>query len=240
MTHPEMPIQPAGMHNLRWVGMFAQAGPVHVKPRTLWRSSALLRPHDELAGELAALGIRSVVDLRDVEERRIAPRTQRGALDWHSIPIFEGSLAGLHWETLVELYLHMVNQHGRQLAAAVQQVADSLPDPVLVHCTAGKDRTGLVCALAQDIVGVPRDQIEADYLASSQYLGADYLGDLAVLAGVAEIPGERAHRSTSTSVEALQRAWEVIDQRGGSRAYLIENGLDPAAFDKLESDLIER
>lgn len=239
MSHPQMPVQPAGLHNLRWVGMYAQDGPVRIKPQILWRSSALLRPHDQLAEELAALGIRRVIDLRDQQERRSAPKTERGELNWVGIPIFEGRLATLPWATLAELYEHMVVDHGRQLAAAINEIAVGLPDPVLVHCTAGKDRTGLVCALAQEVVGVPREQIEADYVASSAHLGADYLGDLARLAGVAEIPGERAHRSTSTSAEALARAWQLIDQRGGARQYLLDNGVQEAALDALPEHLIE-
>lgn len=240
MSDLQLPEPPKGLHNLRWVGMYSQQGPVAFKARTLWRSSALLRPHDQLADELAALGIGSVVDLRDDQERRIAPRTARGQLIWHSVPIFVGSLANLSWDSLTDLYQIMVIDHGKQLAAAVTRIADGLPEPVLVHCTAGKDRTGLVCALVQEIVGVPRDLIEVDYLASSNYLGADYLSDLAALAGVDEIPGDRAHRSTATSAEALNRAWELIDERGGTRQYLVDNGLTSEVFEVLSVHLVER
>lgn len=239
MSHPQMPSQPAGMHNLRWVGMYAQDGPVCFKARTLWRSSALLRPHDALANELGKLGIHSVVDLRDRSERDLAPRTGRGHLSWYSIPIFEGRLAGLEWDSLTELYALMVSEHGGQLAAAVTQVAASLPDPVLVHCTAGKDRTGLVCAFVQEIVGVPRDLIAADYLASSDHLREEYLNDLARLSGVDEIPGERAHRSTATSSEALDKAWELVDQQGGTRQYLLNHGVSAQIFEQLTANLIE-
>ena len=240
MGHPvDLPPVPEGLHNMRWVGEFAPPEQRRLRERTLWRSSALLRDHGELADRLAEFGIASVIDLREQGERDLAPTTARGTLTWRWVPVFDGTLATLRWDTFEDLYLTMVEQHGDRLAEAVTAVAEGLPTPVLVHCTAGKDRTGMVCALIEDVLGVDRASILQDYEQSTNLLGKDYLADLARLAGVAEIPGERAHRSTASPREALSAAFGALDRRGGSLAYLRSHGLTEDALDRLRTLLHE-
>ncbi|MFP3381581.1 tyrosine-protein phosphatase, partial [Bacillus sp. SIMBA_069] len=64
--------------------------------------------------------------------------------------------------------------HGTQLATAVRLIADSGEDPVLVHCTAGKDRTGLVVALALLAAGVDREDVVADYAQTADNLAGPW------------------------------------------------------------------
>ena len=67
----------------------------------------------------------------------------------------------------MELYEDMVERGGPQLVRAVDTVAEHIVDgPVLVHCVAGKDRTGLVVALIQAAIGVTPESIVAEYALS--------------------------------------------------------------------------
>lgn len=228
---------PAGLHNLRWVG--GGTSP-RLHERRLWRSSAVLAPNPEVARELAGLGISTVVDLRDHSERTFAPEPTGAGLAWHWVPIFANQLGTLQWDTLDELYRIMLARFAEQLAAAVRVVAEALPDPVLVHCTAGKDRTGTVVALVQDVLGVPRERILADYHVSARLLDEDYLADLAAVTGRAHMAGEGAHRATASPSELLAATLGRIDEVGGSRQFLLENGLEQAHLDMLAEHLLDQ
>jgi protein-tyrosine phosphatase len=69
---------------------------------------------------------------------------------------------------LAEHYVGYVVQAGANLGSALQVLADPDSGPTLVHCAAGKDRTGVVVALALSLVGVTRDAVVADYLRSAE------------------------------------------------------------------------
>lgn len=69
---------------------------------------------------------------------------------------------------LVEHYVGYVETAGRNVGQALKVLADPDSGPTLVHCAAGKDRTGVVVALALSLVGVPRDAVVADYLRSAE------------------------------------------------------------------------
>ena len=69
---------------------------------------------------------------------------------------------------LTEHYVGYVQQAGRNVGRALQVLADPDSGPVLVHCAAGKDRTGVVVALALSLAGVVRDAVVQDYLRSAE------------------------------------------------------------------------
>ena len=99
---------------------------------------------------------------------------------------------------------------------------------MLVHCAAGKDRTGVVVAMALAAVGVERDAIVADYEATGERITAimdrlraseTYRRDLEGIADDQRMPRP----------EYLERVLEVLDERhGGAAGWLAEHGFDPA------------
>ena len=68
----------------------------------------------------------------------------------------------------MEHYVGYVETAGRNVGQALKVLADPDSGPTLVHCAAGKDRTGVVVALALSLVGVPREAVVADYLRSAE------------------------------------------------------------------------
>ena len=118
-------------------------------------------PHGRGAPRIAELGLRAVIDLRqkaqydrgyffdDEDITHHIPTVDR-VIDVENPPRFEETA------DIVGLYEDMVVRGGPQLVRAVDTVAEYIADgPVLVHCVAGKDRTGLVVALVQAALGVP-------------------------------------------------------------------------------------
>ena len=93
-----------------------------------------------------------------------------------------------------------------------------------MHCAAGKDRTGVVCAFALAAVGVPRDAIVADYVATADRLGP-LLARLRSSPTYAEDIGDRPDDSHRPRAETMRRFLAVVDERhGGVAAWLEAHG----------------
>ena len=125
------------------------------------------------------LGLRTVVDLRTEGEIERSGRygVEEHSLDWHHLPIFERmwSEDDLVATTgavdfLSHRYLDMLRTGGPSIARIVALAADR--SPLLFHCAAGKDRTGVVAAVLLALVGVSREEIVADYHATAGAMAA--------------------------------------------------------------------
>jgi hypothetical protein len=137
----------------------------------LFRSDDLSRLDDEDREAFSALGIRTVVDLRRPNEVEEDGR----------IPAFDGftyrhvHLVHPKWPTqefadteerttfVVERYHEMCDIAGSGLGEVLRLIADDAAAPLVFHCIAGKDRTGVVAALTLSLLGVADDVIAADY-----------------------------------------------------------------------------
>jgi protein-tyrosine phosphatase len=166
-----------------------------LRPGRLYRASALGRLTDADVAALERLGLRTVVDFRNVSEIALAPpdRLAEPALDVVKLPIYDprhpvftyvsavllGEDHGADYAALAEegtpgamlaIYRWFVSAATAraQFSAALRLIADPARLPALVHCSAGKDRTGWFVALALAIAGVDRASIEADYLATNR------------------------------------------------------------------------
>jgi protein-tyrosine phosphatase len=161
--------------NFRDVGGYPGLDGRTVRWRRLFRSDALSALGAQDREAFSTLGIRTVVDLRrprEVEEYGRVPAwdglTYRHLHpdhpEWDETPFEEGMDPARY---LADRY-HDLTEHGApRLAEAVSIVADESAAPVVVHCVAGKDRTGVVCALVLSLLGVPDEHIDADYTRST-------------------------------------------------------------------------
>ncbi len=227
------------LHNLRDVGGVAVGDSV-VRRGVLYRSAAPLRESAELVGDLQALGVRSVLDLRDDGERALSPEVWAGSgLTVRHVPVFENHLRDTVFSDLAELYDIIIERHGEALAEAFTALAHSEP-PTLVHCTAGKDRTGLLVGLALSAVGVADEGVLADYGLSERMLGDDYLNDLFSGVSIDALPGGAAHRAVSSPPELLAAALrQVRGVHGSVRDFFVDHGVSPADLELLRRRLVE-
>ncbi|WP_125098995.1 tyrosine-protein phosphatase [Leucobacter chromiireducens] len=174
---------------------------------------------------LRALGVDLVIDLREPAEH--GPRSHR--IPVRSAPLYgeappaAGSLEGV--------YAGLVRDRGSRIAAAVGAIAEH-PGVVAVHCTAGKDRTGLVVALARLAAGDARPDVVADYAHSGRTVRPARLSiataqlDALALHGEDRAAAERLH--LDSPAEALEGALALIDAQGGPAAYLLAHGATEA------------
>jgi protein-tyrosine phosphatase len=174
-TRPTRHVAVPGTYNMRDLGGFPAADGRMTRWQTLYRADALHRLDDESHRVLREIGVRTVVDLRGDAEVRRAP-SRLGSLDIHVVrqPLFgpRASVAtlGVPRRTLTELYAHVVDDRPAVLAAVVQRLAAARAVPAIVHCTIGKDRTGMVVAVILSLLGVDDEVIARDFAETEQYL----------------------------------------------------------------------
>lgn len=162
--------------NFRDLGGYSGLDGRTVRWRRLFRSDSLHRLNGADAEAFAALGVRTVVDLRRPNEvTRDGRIPEYDGLLYHHIhpehePWRESSFADGHdlarW--LADRYLDLARDGIAGIVRAIGVIADADAAPVVVHCVAGKDRTGVVCALTLSLLGVPDDDIAEDYALSSE------------------------------------------------------------------------
>ncbi|WP_104178350.1 tyrosine-protein phosphatase [Cryobacterium sp. Y50] len=206
MLHP--------LHNFRDAGtMNTPAG--NLRPGRLMRSAAPLGLLTDIQDFLSAQGIQVIIDLRDEGERVHAPWTgYTGTI--LSMPVFADELQTLQFDSLEQLYEIMLHRFAPSLVSAVGAVANNSDVPILVHCTAGKDRTGVVVALVHEVLGLDRGAVLAHYALSQDRLGEDYLRDLFRGIDPTDLPGSAAHRAISSPPALLSGLLDAVDREYGS------------------------
>ncbi|MGC4896406.1 tyrosine-protein phosphatase [Micromonospora sp. DT31] len=174
MDAPENPFPT--LFNFRDVGGYTTRDGRTVRRGRLYRSDSLHRVAETDRAAFTALGIRTVIDLRrptEVERDGRVPAYDGLAYrhihpehdDWGA-QRFDPAGPSLA-RYLADRYADLARTGTAGLAEAIGLIADSANAPVVVHCVAGKDRTGIVCALTLSVLGVPDDDVVADYALST-------------------------------------------------------------------------
>lgn len=230
----------SGALNFRDTGGLA-AGRGRTRAGVLFRSGNLAQLDDIGIESVRRLGIRRIIDLRDDDEVERA-RSLVDALDTTTVrvPLFLGSIGSFFAQdaSLQEFYRQIVDDSAEQVVAVVRGVlADQ---PVLVHCTVGKDRTGVTVALALAAAGVDEEAIIADYARTEALLPRER--NEKVVARIRELhPGsvhveEVATRSPAPVMRALLA--DLTDRYGSPVQYLRAHGLADDEIGELKRVLI--
>jgi protein-tyrosine phosphatase len=238
-TAPGRRLELAGVLNLRDLGNYPVADGGSVRWRALLRSDALHQLDADGLAVLASLDLRTVLDLRTEPETLAAPSMLAGlAARTTHISILSGDLQALPLE-LDAIYRYMVGDCAAAIAEAIKVLCAADAFPALVHCSAGKDRTGIVIALVLAALGVPDEVIAADYALSARYLDPDStpaIGQLQASTGL----GDSLTRPLLTSPPALileVLGW-VREASGSVDGYLAGHGVSLAELDQLRSALV--
>ncbi|MFI5931392.1 tyrosine-protein phosphatase [Actinoplanes sp. NPDC051494] len=175
----------ATTYNFRDVGGYHGIDGRTVRWRRLFRSDSLHRLKGDDLATFEALGVRTVIDLRRVVEVTENGRVpEADGLDYHNLVIEHVDWQSVpepadlpHERWLADRYLNFAEDGRAGLAAALTLIADPAAAPAVVHCMAGKDRTGVVCALALSLLGVSDEDIAADYALTQASMASlsDYL-----------------------------------------------------------------
>ncbi len=182
------------------------------------------------AARLRAIGVTKIVDLREASERR----PSRHGIPAVAVPLY--GAAPPSEGRLERIYEGLLRERGAALAAAVAAIADAR-GAALVHCTAGKDRTGLVVALAQLAVGAAPEAVVADYVRSGPHVRPvrEEVALAHAAAGAERNRAETLRLHLDSPPEAIGHAIAVIDGFGGAAAYLRAHGLPVDRLDALRA-----
>jgi protein-tyrosine phosphatase len=233
-----------GVLNARDLGGYPAAGGRETRWGAVVRSDSLGDLTAAGRAALAGYGVRAIVDLRLADEiaRHPNPFATPGdhGVAYTNVSVIDPA-AGFPPDTytLAENYLWMLDRFSGFVAEAMAAVAGAPEGGVLIHCAAGKDRTGLISALLLGLVGVPAETIAADYAMTAELLRPR---DEAWLA--ATPPEERAEREAmlarnAPTAEVMLDVLAGLDERyGGVEGYLLAAGVPPAGVERLRERLL--
>ncbi len=238
---------------MRDLGGYPAADGRRTRWRTLFRAGHLHRLTERDIEQLHGLGVRTVLDLRSDEELAwtgIGRLYERGTIQHLHQPFFRSTtayngtdpdeIAARRAAWLARGYERMLETAAPAIAMLFGPLAEAERYPLVFHCVAGKDRTGVLSALVLRVLGVPDDIIVADYALTLEYrpaldilrrMMADYGGDLA------DQPPQEIWQAPAEVMAATLRG---IDERHDSTVgYLEEIGVSAAQLDALRAILLE-
>jgi protein-tyrosine phosphatase len=136
----------------------------------LYRSGTLSDATEKDLNTIASLGIRSVIDLRaDADKEKYPDKTMKDPrFREYLLPVNGNGRVPVNKKDQIESYLEMLSDPKKD--KAVFHTLAVCPKPCVIHCVAGKDRTGVFCMMILLANGVPFHDVNADYMLSFPYL----------------------------------------------------------------------
>jgi len=231
-----------GTYNVRDLGGYATASGSQTQWRRLLRADALHRMDDAAVDALLDTGVTTVIDLRHGDELTHQPNPFAGHADvvYRNVSLLEGLSPSLMGEgdVLLELYILALTQRQQALAEVLRIIADAPDGAVLFHCTAGKDRTGIVAALLLGAAGVDAEVIVEDY-AQTAVMIAPILAEITAGAVARGAEAQSFQRLLASDPQTMAATLSFIDRDYGSvPAYLAHIGLDESTINRLRNRLV--
>ena len=200
-----------GAYNMRDLGGYPEAGHKHVKWKTFIRSGDLNKLTESDLAYLASLSIRTDIDFRSIQEKKVAAdRIPATVTQYIPLSIEAGDMTDMaHFnlnnipKILEQAYVYIIQNAQDTYREFFRIVSEERNTPLLFHCSAGKDRTGIAAALLLGALGVDRKVIMEDYMLSAEYLKGKY--DAIVQAHPEFAP------LTTVRKEYLEAAFQTID-----------------------------
>ncbi len=242
-----------GAANFRDLGGYEAAGGRRVAYGRIFRSDELFRLNEMDEQLLNTLGLRTVVDLRNPDEVLKRPDRLPPGSTYVNLPVYLGDAISLKdilffRHQMDSRFQHfyretLVDRGAPALGALLRLAADPARLPLLFHCTAGKDRTGVAAMLLLSICGVPRRTIVADYTLSNLALEWSLETFRRNSSSNWSVPGLRLEQLLplfSARGEILEGVYDHIEAKYGSMEdYLLGPvGLTPEEFQAIRSNLL--
>jgi protein-tyrosine phosphatase len=230
--------------NARDLGGLPAAGGRTTRFRAVVRCDSLSHLTSQGRAGLLGYGVRTVIDLRLPSEVEREPNPfalpDGHGVAFHNLSFIDPAATPPgDRATLADDYTGMLRRFAPQVAAVVAAVAGAPEGGVVVHCAAGKDRTGLISGLLLSLAGVPVEVIAEDYALTEANLRPHEQRWLD------EGPGDRAERVAALEwgrarAEVMAEVLaDTRDRYGGVERYLASAGVQPAAIDRVRRRLLD-
>ena len=221
-----------GAHNFRDLGGYKTEDGRTLKWGKLYRSDDLHLLTDEDLKYLSRLNIKSVVDFRSDEERgaepdRLTPNMTQVLLpikfqpkEIGDIPLAsfmkDVTLGNIDASNLLrDFNIVIVNEFAEEYKKFFRHIVENNAEPIVFHCTAGKDRAGFASAMILSVLGVPREKVIEDYLLTNTYVKDHVDGEM---------------------LEIELKTFFKADTDNLRKIHLVEERYIQAAFDTIDSE----
>lgn len=247
-----------GSFNFRDLGGYAVQGGRSTRWGRLYRADALHELTTEDVLRLRELGLRTVVDLRTERELE---RSGRGPLEiegvaFHHLAVVKEGVRGdgtsdraaegesvaapaPAGDDLAERYLWYLEVGRDSLVEALNLMGAEEQYPLVFHCAAGKDRTGVLAALVLGILGVEREVIVADYVITAErlrFIMERWLAEPGFAERMARVPASRFSVEAST----MEAFLDTLQSRyGGAHQWALGAGVSATVLDQMTALLLE-
>jgi protein-tyrosine phosphatase len=218
-----------GATNFRDVGGYPASDGRTVRWRKIFRSNHLGHLTDADIGTVRKLGVKTAFDFRGSEERTAAV-CKVEEIDVHSLPIEPTVVAALRarlqaralssadaLDIMRESYRGYVRLNTHSFRELFAQILKDTA-PLVIHCTAGKDRTGFACALVLHALGVAEDVIAEDYLLTNRFYRRDP-------ASGTDLPEDVRQAIGSVEASFLAAGFEAVQGDYGDLENYLKEGL---------------
>ena len=228
-----------GASNFRDLGGYPTSDGRTVRWRRIFRSNHLGHLTDDDIAAVRGLGVRSAFDFRGREERTAAPCGVT-EITVHSLAVEPSVVAALRAiaaagttlsgdhaaEVMRDSYRSYVQQSTPRFRDLFAHLVEDCA-PLVIHCTAGKDRTGFACALILHALGVRDAVILDDYLLTNRFYRRDPSAST-------DLPDEVKQVLGSVQAAFLAAAFEAIDAAYGNLETYLRDGLGIGAAERAE------
>jgi len=230
----------SGAYNFRDLGGMRARGGGVLRTGRLFRSDTLQElTDDDVARLVDELQLAFVIDLRQAAE---AVEEGRGPLArlpvcYANVPLVDLDSAGAPGELTATQYLDHL-EHDPNLVVAVELVASVVHRPTVLHCAAGKDRTGVVTALLLGLLGVAHEQIVEDYMVTATNMDriTERFGRWPrYRQNMASLPAE-IYRVEERTIRTFLR--ELDHRYGGAAGWARARGVEPEVERRLAAALL--
>jgi len=233
-----------GAVNFRDLGGYAAGDGRRTRWRVLFRADGLGELTESDLSVLRAIGIRTVIDLRSGDELARG-RFDVGAhpVSFHHFPFMEELPDAQDFERrpgfLGTQYREFLSDAGGQIRGALEVLAAPDALPAVFHCTAGKDRTGVLSAIVLSLLGVDEPTVVADYALSGEAM-ARLRAKLILKYPEGRDSIENLDEVFSADPAQMESLLDHLKERYGSvDAYVAGLGTAPGVVEGLRAGLLE-
>lgn len=230
-----------GAFNVRDIGGYAAAEGQTVQKGRFLRADGLHRLTTDDQEAIWGAGVRIVIDLRHQYELDTKPNVFAASerIAYHNISLINPTTtATMNIRCLGDMYVSMLNECGPLLREVFERMVEAEGAGVLFHCTAGKDRTGVIAGLLLDLAATPRSVIVADYAETEVNLAP--IMDVLRQDRPSQIPAEMYEIFLGSAPENMEMMLDhLYETFGGAESYLAQIGLSEAQISGLKRMLLQ-
>jgi protein-tyrosine phosphatase len=254
----ERQIKLEGQNNFRDLGGYRTKDGRAVKHGLIYRSGQLNKLTDADISKLEKLGIHTVIDFRGIAEteKRGKDKLPEGVhslslpIDFDSLPKDEEDTSAGPADFMLQATRSIMVHRTDVYATLIKELAEPENRPLVFHCTAGKDRTGVGAAIVLTLLGVPWETVREDYLLSNFYRREQNERDFAKIreyeAKRLSLPPDQVNMKPYEGLllvkpEYIDAAHDAVIRKYGSmEAYLKKGlGISKGTIRKLRKELLE-